>query len=671
VRYFTGRGVELARLTELSAGTDDGSACTIAVIVGMAGVGKTALAVHWGHQQAERFPDGQLYMRLRGFDASDQPVDPSDALGGLLGALGVDPVRTPTDLLGRQGLFRTLLAARRMLVVLDDARDAEQVRPLLTGSPHSLVLITSRHQLTGLVAVDGAQPLTLGLLSDAEAQQLLVARLGDGLADEGSRGAVDVIVRACAGLPLALTISAARALLRPEGGLAELAAQLSAGGDRLDSFDAGERRAAVRTVMAASYRYLGPEAACLFRLFGGQPGAALTVDAAASLCGWPVRSTRALLGELVRSHLVRQTADDHFTMHDLVAEYARERAALDDPLDERRVALDRLFQHYVLSAEAASLELEPFRFRIDMPTPLPGVTVTTPCDRSAAIGWFEAEHQAVQAATRACAVDGWPAYAWRLALALSQFLEIRGLWPENAAIETIALEAAETVQDPIGRAISHRYLGRALLRLRRDTEAFDQLEQARDLFTSVGLATAAAATELDLVRLFETRHQYGRALEGAQAALALFNCAEDIRGRAKALNSIAWFAGLAGQHQTAIDAATSALALFVQVGDRRGQADTWDTLGVAHQATLNHEAARDSFQRAVALFRKLDDQSDQAVVLRRLGASHCKAGDVAAAEAAWRAAAELLRALDDPNFTQVDADLRRLRAGRSTDVGTA
>ena len=327
-RHFAARAVELATLTELAdeAGRV-GPAVVIAAITGTAGIGKTALVVHWAHQAAGRFPDGQLYVDLRGFGPAESPTAPAEAVGGFLEALGVPAGQVPAGLDTRTALYRSLLAGRRMLVVLDNARDTEQVRRLLPGSPGCLILVTSRCLLAGLIAVEGAQPLTLDLLTVAEALELLTGRLGRGrLAAEPA--AADDIIAASARLPLALSVVAARAASQPGFSLSALAAELRATG--LDAFDSGESGLDVRSAFSWSYRRLDTPAAAMFRLLGTAPGPDIGLVAAASLAGVPVDRAGPVLTELARTHLVAETAPGRFALHDLLRAYAAELATTVD-----------------------------------------------------------------------------------------------------------------------------------------------------------------------------------------------------------------------------------------------------------------------------------------------------------------------------------------------------
>ena len=346
VAVLTGRAAELASLDAIvpraAVGLDAQNAtAVIAVITGTAGVGKTALAVHWAHRASEQFPDGQLYVNLRGFDPCRPTVEPGEALRGILDAFTVPQERIPASPDAQAGLYRSLLAGKRVLVVLDNARDAAQVRPLLPGSPGCLALVTSRDHLIALAAADGAFLLGLDRLTGSGARDLLASRLGSArIAAEPE--AADEIIERCARLPLALTIVAARAAAKPGFPLAAIATELRQATAILDPFHGGDESTDIRAVFSWSYRALGPGAARLFRLLGLHPGPDMTVDAAASLAGIAADQTRALLAELTRGHLLSEHRPGRYAFHGLLRAYAREQAHAHDDDSARSDAVARV-----------------------------------------------------------------------------------------------------------------------------------------------------------------------------------------------------------------------------------------------------------------------------------------------------------------------------------------
>ncbi|MFF7838142.1 BTAD domain-containing putative transcriptional regulator [Streptomyces ossamyceticus] len=344
VPVFVGREAELGTLLRVTdaAAASTGAPATV-LVSGMPGIGKTALAVHWAHRVADRFPDGQLHVSLRGFDAAEPPLEPADALRGMLGVLGVPAARMPSGVDSLAGLYRSTLAGRRLLVLLDDAADTEQVRPLLPAGPGSLTLVTSRLALSGLTA-SGAHPLHLALPSAADAGAVLARRVGHDRTGAEPGAAAEIVAR-CARLPLALAVVAARAAGRPDFPLSAIAAELRHAGDCLDAFADTGGVPGLRTVFAPSYRRLPPENARLFRLLSLRPGPDLTPRAAAALADLPQRRTRLLLDELTDAHLVTEHAPGRYVQHTLLRLYAAELTAEYDSPAERRAALHRLRTH--------------------------------------------------------------------------------------------------------------------------------------------------------------------------------------------------------------------------------------------------------------------------------------------------------------------------------------
>ena len=370
VAHFAGRAAELAALTGLldAAGAELPEAVVISAIGGTAGVGKTALAVHWAHQVAHRFPDGQLYVNLRGFDPSGMPVAPAQAIRKFLAALGMPADQVPADIDAQACLYRSVLAGQRVLIVLDNARDSDQVRPLLPASPGSLAVVTSRSQLAGLVAVEGARPLTLDVLTEAEARELLIRRLG-GEQIAADPAAADELVRLCARLPLALAIAAARGATRPGLPLAVLAGELRDAHGQLDTLDAGDTTANIRTVFSWSCQSLTSPAARMFRLLGVHPGPDISARAAASLAGMARDKARAALDELSRASLIVEHVPGRFVFHDLLRAYAAEQASAIDGAAQRRAAIRRVLDHYMHTAHAAAGLLYPARGTRPLPRP--------------------------------------------------------------------------------------------------------------------------------------------------------------------------------------------------------------------------------------------------------------------------------------------------------------
>ena len=652
---FCGRTAEIAALDAVLPAHDSQPSSKVVVLSGMAGVGKTALAVHWAHRVAARFADGQLYVDLRGFDPGGSVMPSGDAVRGFLDALGVAAHRVPTDAGSQAALYRSVLAGKRILVVLDNARDADQVRPLLPGTPGCLVVVTSRNEMPGLLATTGAHPLTVDLLTAAESRQLLACRIGADRLDIDS-DATDEMIARCGRLPLALAIAAARAASRPDFTLAALAGQLRDNRNRLDAFTAGDPATDVRAVFSWSYLALGSPAARLFRLLGLHPGPSIGVSTAASLAGVPPESTRALLAGLTRAHLIAEPTPDRYVLHDLLHAYATEQARRHDCDDTRRAAVHRMLDHYLHTAHTAALLLNPRRPSIiDMPPPA-DVTIAPLSDQNKAAAWLTTERPALLAAVRQASDIGLDTHAWRIAWTLTDFLDQREHWDDLAAAHDAALAAAVRLADVAGQAYAHRGLSSAHTQRGRYGEADVHLQRALELFSTLGDHIASADTLLDLSYLFERQGRNDEALDGAQAALALLATIERPTERARALNNVGWYCTLLGRHQDALTYCRQALDLYKELGDCSGQAATLDSLGHAHYHLAHHEQAVECRQLALDLCRNSGNIHLEASLLIRLGETHDAAGDRRAAHDAWRHAADLLDAIGHP-----DADTARTK----------
>jgi DNA-binding SARP family transcriptional activator len=661
MRSFTGRGAELAELDKiLAAAGEQPTAVVISALSGTAGVGKTALAVHWAHRVAGQFPDGQMYVNLRGFDPTGSVVSPAEAVRGFLDALGVSPQRLPHDLPAQVGLYRSLLAGRRMLVVLDNAYDAEQVRPLLPGAPGSLVVVTSRCELSGLVAAEGAYPLTLDLLSAVEARQLLTRRLGaDRIA--GEPAAVDEIIALCARLPLALAIVAARAAARPGFPLAALASQLCAARGRLDAFADGDSATDVRAVFSWSYDTLGADAARLFRLLGLHPGPDIAPPAAASLAGLPPRQVGRLLAELSRAHLIAERTPGRYVFHDLLRAYAAELVRTVDTGAERRAALHRMLDHYLRTAHRADRLLYPFRDPIALPPHQEGTAAAEDLtDHGQALEWFTAEHPVLLATIELAASSGFDAHTWKLAWTLTTFFDRRGHWRDQAATQQTALQAALRTADRSGQAHAHRGLALACAQLGSTDDAIAHLRCTLDLLDETGDHTGQADTHLTLGWVLERQDRRPGALRHAEHALELFRAAGHKAGQARALNAIGWHHAQLGDHEEAVTRCQQALTLLGQLGDRRGAAAPWDSLGYAHHQLGHYPQAITCYQHALDLFREVGDRYNEGDVLIHLGDTHHAAGHIDAARDAWLQALDVLDALDRPDTDDVRTRLSRV-----------
>ncbi|GIJ57478.1 AfsR/SARP family transcriptional regulator [Virgisporangium aurantiacum] len=652
---FVGRAGELADLDAALTPSTTG----VLVVSGTAGVGKTTLAVQWAHRVADRFPDGRLYVNLRGFDPAGTPLDPAAAVRGFLDAFAVPADRVPPTLEAQTALYRSLLADRRVLVVLDNARSAEQVRPLLPGGTRCLTVVTSRSRLAPLVAAEGATPVTLDLLTDPEARELLGRRVGRRRVDAEPVAAGEIVAR-CAGLPLALAVVGARVVTRPRFTLADVAGELRRPVDGLDALRAGDAHTDVRSVLSWSYRTLSTAAARLFRLLGRHPGPDVTVAAAASLAGVPAGRVREPLDELTGAHLLTEHAPGRYVTHDLLRAIAAERCDRVDPPAERTAASHRALDHYLRTAHAAAVALDPHRDAIALAPPLPGVTPEPVDDHLRALAWFDAERAVLLSAVDHAAANGFDAHVCQLAWALADVLERRGRWPEFAATQRAALAAARRAGDVGEQARAHRTLSRAYLRLRRLPDAHRHLGHAADLSRSLGDTAGQAHAHLNLAELSARQGAERDALDHARRARDLFRTAGHRSGLGLALNAVGWFHARVGEYPQALDACTGALALMRDLGDRAGQAATWDSLGYAHLHAGNRGRAVTCYRRAVALYHLLGDRYEEATSLANLGDAF--AGRHASADRAadaWTRALAILDELGHPDADGVRSRLRR------------
>ena len=659
VRPFVGRETELAELDGLLERGGAPAAVVISAIGGTAGVGKTALAVHWAHRVADWFPDGQLHVNLRGFDPAGNPTPTTVAMRTLLEALEVPAERIPASLDAQSGLYRSLMAGKRMLLVLDNARDAEQVRPLLPGSPGCLVLVTSRSQLAGLAALEGAHSLRLGLLTDAEAHALLAARLGPArLAAEPS--ATAELIRLCAHLPLALVIVSAQAVARADYALAVQAAELRDSAGRLDVLDAGDPAASVRSVFSWSYRQLSPAAARLFRLLGLHPGPDISAGAAASLAGCGRAEARRLLASLTGAHLLTEHAPGRFSCHDLLRFYAAGLAAAHDAPAQRRAATGRLLDHYLHTGHAADRLLRPSRSPITLTAARPGAVAERPAGPEQAMAWFEAEQHSLFAAIRYAAESGFTRHAWQLPWSLATYLNVRGRWEDLTATQHTALTAATALGDRTAQAVAHNTLGFACLLRGLYDQAASHFEQALDLFQQEGDQASEAGTYLNVSFLLARQGRHAEAADYDKRALHLFQAAGDRAGQARALNAAGWNLAQDGDHRRALARCEQALTLQRQLDDRLDEATTWDSLGYIHHQLGQHADAIHCYQQALRLLARTKERPRTAISLDHLGDTHHAAGQPHQARTAWQQALDILSDLNHPDVALVQAKLRQL-----------
>ncbi|WP_377252840.1 AfsR/SARP family transcriptional regulator [Phytohabitans kaempferiae] len=660
---FTGRTASLHQLDALLGPADDPpSTVLITAIGGYAGVGKTALAVHWAHRVRDRFPDGQVYLNLRGFDPGGQVVSPAEALRTLLELLRVPPDRIPTSTQAQAGLYRDRVAGRRMLVVLDNARDAAQVRPLLPGSAGSMVVVTSRDQLAGLVAADGARPVRLDVLDEAESRQLLVGRLGAERVTAEPE-AVDRIVQACAGLPLALAMVAARAATNPGFRLAAFAGELADMQGRLDALASHDVATDVRAVFSWSYEALTPPAARLFRQLGLHPGPDLGTAAAASLAGLPVPAVRRTLAELTAAHLLTEHAPGRYAFHDLLRAYAAELGRATDTEPERRAARHRMLDHYLHSVHAADRWLPDIRDKVTPPPAQDGVATATFAGNTEARAWLTTELPVLLAVVDQHRDGDFDHHIQQLCWLLVTFLGWLGRWPDLVTVQRAALEATRRRGDVLGQADIHRNLAHASFQMGLRDEADAHLEQALRLYREAGENTSHIRAQLYRAWLAGQEGLYADALRIAQLSLEAATEAGHRVLQAVARTAVGWYHTVLGDHEQAIVDCEQALVELAEVNELSNMADVWDSLGHAHLKLGRYREAIDYYQRAVERCREFGNRHMEALKLIHLGEAHQAAGDDEATRTSWRQALAILDEVGHRDADDLRSRLGSLRLG--------
>lgn len=635
VRAFTGRTGEMAALDRLLAPPGGGEPpLTVALLSGTAGVGKSALAVRWAHHVRHAFPDGQLYVNLRGYDA-EQPVTVADALAGFLTALGVRGPEIPPGTDERAGRYRSEITGRRMLVLLDNASSVEQVRPLLPGTGSCLVLITSRDSLPGMVAVHGAERVNLDLLPLPDAVGLLRKLIGVRV-DTEPQAAAD-LAAACARLPLALRIAAELAAERADVPLADLVAELGDHQVRLDLLDAGgDPRAEVRAVFSWSYQNLSADAARAFRLLGLDPGETAHVDAVAALIdtGGRTGEARRLLGVLTRASLVQAGPGGRYGMHDLLRAYAAELATRHDAEPDRRAALTRLFDHYLSGASAAMATLYP-----------DGVPVAG--DPDAARAWIEVERPNLAAVCAYGAAHGFYRHTVALAETLFRYLDAGGPVAEAAAVTTSAVSAARALGDRDAQARALSNLGRLHRRQGRLHEAAATYRQALALYTDLGEPAAEGLVLRNLGSVDWRLGDYRRAAEHYRRAWTVYERLGDDAGQADALVRLGLVDARLGDQTQAAQRFASALDLYVTLGDRFSEAYVLSLLARLPQRAAPPDRAAGRLEQSLAAVRSAGDRTAEAYALTDLAGIDARRGRLAEAAGHLRRALVLLRRIGD------------------------
>jgi tetratricopeptide (TPR) repeat protein/transcriptional regulator with XRE-family HTH domain len=656
VYAFSGRSAELTELDRLT-GSGGRAGSVIVALSGTAGVGKTALAVHWAHRNADRYPDGQLYVDLRGY-GPEPPTEPGEVLAGFLRALGVTPADVPYDLAERTARYRSLLADRRMLVLLDNAPSADAVRPLLPGSPSCLTLVTSRDSLAGLVARHGARRVDLPRLPAPEALDLLATLIGGRVAAEPVPAVA--LMEGCARLPLALRIAAELAATRPASSLADLVNELGDERSRLERLAAGaDERTAVRSVLSWSYHRLTRSEAALFRALGLHPGPDIDAAAAAALGGIDVADAQRDLAALVRAHLVEPVEADRYAQHDLLRAYAAARSDEEDPTDLRVAGLGRLIGHYLTSAAAAMEVLVPAERARDT-----GSGEVRFADAAAARAWLDAHRPALVATIAFAAERGWPAQAARLAETLWRYFDTAGHYLDalstqdhalaivrdrgDRAAEATALhhiatvhrrwgrydEAAERcrealaiqreIGDRAGMGASLNTLGVLSRRQGRYDDAVEHYRQAMECHREVGDEIGMGLAVGNLAIVYDQLGRYADSVAHHERALALLRDQDERGDVGIILGNLGVAHGRNGDYAKAVDHLERALGVLREVGNRAAEGDFLDELGVVHHRWGEPEKAHEYLCQALAIQRELGNRDGQAAALVHLAATYLR-----------------------------------------------
>jgi DNA-binding SARP family transcriptional activator/tetratricopeptide (TPR) repeat protein len=625
VDAFIGRTVHLRLLDDLlMSGAEPATAVRIAALSGAGGVGKTALAIRWAHRARPHFPDGQVYVNLCGY-ATSPPLRPIEALDRLLLALGVPPEGVPADEQSAAGLYRTVLADRRVLVVLDNAQSADQVRPLLPGGPSCAVLVTSRDAMPGLVAREGARQVVVDVLPADDAVGLLTRLLGAARVT-AEPAATARLAELCAGLPLAIRIAAANLTGRGHRRITDYVAELERG-DRLAALAVhGDPGSAVAAAFDLSYRGLPDDAQRLFRLLGLAPGPDIALVSAAALAGVVVSDAAALLDWLAGAHLVDEHQPRRYSLHDLLRLYAAERADGEDSPDARRAAIGRLCAYYLSTADAAAKLLYPGKMRLPMPAADPGLPVTAFDDRVTALAWMNAERTNLVATVAHVADHGPRNFAWLIADVMRGYFHVRMHTIEWLATARAGLAAAEAEADLRAQTAARLSLGLLHWRQGRYRPAVAQHTYALRFARRLGWFEGESAAQGNLGAVCAETGQMSAAAEHITQAIALNRRMGRLSGEAVAVGNLGMVYLYLGRLADADELYVRAMGLYREIGSRDGEALILGNLGEVRHALGRSAEARQHLEAALSAHREAGDLPCEADVLRCLATVHGDAG---------------------------------------------
>nr|BFD81196.1 hypothetical protein StreXyl84_05970 [Streptomyces sp. Xyl84] len=662
---FRGRTEALAAVHGLTARVaGQGGHVVISAIGGMAGVGKTALAVHWAHQVADRFPDGQLYVNLRGFEAEARPLDPGEALGGFLRALEVPSSDIPAGVQERSALFRERSASRRLIVVLDNARDADQIRPLLPAAPGCLTIITSRNRLSGLAATEGASLVSLDVWSREEALAALAARIGEERCAAEPAAAAE-LVALCGCLPLAVAVVGAQLNAAPGMPLRTGVRELGEARSRLDALSAADGQADVRAVFSWSYQALTPATARFFRYLAVHPGPAVSAEAAASLGGVETVQARRHLRELTAASLLTRDTEGRYVLHDLVRAYGAE--LLEQEKEDRLGAEMRLLDYLRHNARAAN------RFVWRFPSapagdPVPGVARVTIDDREEALEWYRQEETTAAAALRTLNDARLRRHRIDVTVEWVAYNSVTGRWAEEISASRIGLEAALALDDPVAVARTAAHLSRALVETGGIDEADDLLGLIlRQMPRLPPQEQLQAERHASRIRHYQQRHAEG--LRHARNSLALARALAEPYEIARALAIVAYFLSVHGDPKEAVATCEEVIPLLRETGNRHDEAATRRHMGYAWQRAGDLTAAIEHYRAALDLYQEVLDDYNVADVLDHLAAAQLEQGDTETARVNWTRSADLFGALRVARAGQIRARAEALPGPETRPAG--
>ncbi|WP_083914279.1 AfsR/SARP family transcriptional regulator [Nocardia concava] len=654
-RHFTGRTAERSILQSALNHAHNPAIITttpILVISGIGGIGKTALALHWAHRAAELFPDGQIFINLRGFDIADNPMRPETAVRLILDAFSVPEQLVPTGLDAQVALLRSTLADKRVLLVLDNARNEEQLIPLLPGNSGSLIIVTSRNKLPGLLVSTGAKAVPLGPLEKAETVELLEKLIGkERLTAEP--GTVDRLVSMCDRIPLAASILACRVSTEPQLPMAALIELFEDTAGLMDRFDTGDAATSIRTLLASSFRNLTVEGQHLLRFLGLHRCSRITPDTAASLADMSQSATRRAFADLSRNHLVEHAGVGHYSLHDIIRAFAAEVVYQDTCEETRRTSVTRLYDFLLHTLDDAARLLVPGRLFSPLGAPLPRVRPITFREASEGGVWFSTNQSAIMSAVTHAVDDNLPEYCWKIVERASSFFSVLGQWHDWHRVARLGVDAATFLGDLRGEANCRLELGSAMDMLEHDkTETLAELTRALSLFAELGDRAGEALAHHHLARYYGRRAVRTGFGYHSSASLRLYQADSNDNGHATALNTIGWFSTSFGEYDRAISTCRAAIDIYSAVGNLAGEADSWDSLAWAHQRRGDLKSADACYRKVIPMDERLDrigHRYNIAETQHRYGDLRCAMGDVAGGIDYWRRAQQTLDELNHPS----------------------